>query len=189
MVRSSSETKEHVLAVAHELFYWNGIRATGVDRVAAEAGVAPTTLYRLFASKDDLVAAYVGRAFEQYRAWMLGAVSAAGPDPRAQILAVFGAQAERIRPELCRGCVFLMAVTEFPDKNLSGHRQSVAAKIWMLDLFRELAGKTELAEPDAIADQLMLVFEGVHASTQGLGHHGPPRQALTLVRMILNGSP
>ena len=62
MARSSAQTREHVLAVANDLFYWHGIRATGVDRVAAEAGVAPTTLYRLFASKDDLIAAYIERA-------------------------------------------------------------------------------------------------------------------------------
>ena len=52
--RTAAETREHVLAVAHELFYWHGIRATGVDAIAAEAKVTPATLYRLFASKDDL---------------------------------------------------------------------------------------------------------------------------------------
>src|SRR5690242_11999150 len=69
MPRSSAETREHVLGVAHELFYWHGIRATGVDRVAVAAGVAPTTLYRLFASKDDLIGAYIERADGLYREW------------------------------------------------------------------------------------------------------------------------
>src|ERR1700733_4056215 len=68
--RSSAQTREHVLGVAHELFYWHGIRATGVDRVAAAAGVAPTTLYRLFASKDDLVAAYIAANAGPYRQWV-----------------------------------------------------------------------------------------------------------------------
>ena len=67
MSRSAAATREHVLAVASELFYWNGIRATGIDRVAAEAGVAPTTLYRVFASKDDLIGAYIERADRLYR--------------------------------------------------------------------------------------------------------------------------
>jgi AcrR family transcriptional regulator len=65
--RTAAQTREHVLAIANELFYWHGIRATGIDAVAAEAGVAPTTLYRLFASKDDLIAAYVERADRLYR--------------------------------------------------------------------------------------------------------------------------
>ena len=65
--RTSAETRDHILEVAERLFYWDGIRATGVDTVAAEAGVAPTTLYRLFASKDDLVAAYVDRCRDRQR--------------------------------------------------------------------------------------------------------------------------
>ena len=71
MPRSAAETRGHVLAVANELFYWHGIRATGIDRVAAEAGVAPTTLYRLFASKDELIGAYIERADRLYRDWCL----------------------------------------------------------------------------------------------------------------------
>ena len=79
MPRSSADTREHVLGVAHELFYWQGIRATGVDRVAVAAGVAPTTLYRLFASKDDLIAAYIERAGRLYRDWFNAAVAVGVP--------------------------------------------------------------------------------------------------------------
>ena len=57
--RSSAQTRERVLDATHELFYWHGIHATGVDAVASAAEVAPTTLYRIFGSKDGLVAAYV----------------------------------------------------------------------------------------------------------------------------------
>ena len=71
--RTAEETREHVLDVAHELFYWTGIRATGVDRVAADAGIAPTALYRLFPSKDARVAAYVERAEQRYREWFANA--------------------------------------------------------------------------------------------------------------------
>jgi len=102
MPRSSAETREHVLGVAHELFYWHGIRATGVDRVAVAAGVAPTTLYRLFASKDDLIGAYIERADGLYREWFDALVAAgyevAGKDP----LAVFLTQLSR-SPVVRRG--------------------------------------------------------------------------------------
>ena len=59
MRRSAAESREHVLAVASDLFYRNGIHATGVDDIAKVAEVAPTTLYRAFGSKDELAAAYV----------------------------------------------------------------------------------------------------------------------------------
>jgi AcrR family transcriptional regulator len=185
MNRSAAQTKEHVLQVAHDLFYWQGIRATGVDRIAATAGVAPTTLYRLFASKDDLIAEYVERAFEKSQGWITSAIEAAGDDPRAAILAVFDAQAEQIQPDVCRGCVFLMTMAEFPDEHLPGHRRSVDAKIWLRDVFRELTAKMNLPDPDAVADQLLIVIEGVQATAQSLGHTGPPRQARPLVEMIL----
>ena len=126
MPRSSAETREHVLGVAHELFYWHGIRATGVDRVAAAAGVAPTTLYRLFASKDDLIAAYIKRADRLYREWFDGAAAAGGTDPRDQILAVFDALGEQVQPQHCRGCPFLMALAEFADPAHPAHRAAVA---------------------------------------------------------------
>jgi len=189
MRRSAAQTREHVLEVAHELFYWQGIRATGVDQVAAEAGVASTTLYRLFDSKDELVAAYVSRAFEQTREWVGEAVRGAGPDPRDQILAIFDAQARKIQPELCRGCVFLMTIAEFPDRTLPGHRFSVEAKVWLRALFRDLTAQLGLPDPRAVADQLILVVEGVHASAQSLGPDGPPVHARALAELILDPRP
>src|SRR3954449_7344012 len=110
--RTAAQTREHVLAVAHELFFRHGIPRPGVDAIAAAAGVAPTTLYRLFASKDDLIAAYIERADRLYQEWFTGVVEAAGADPRARILALFDALAEQVQPHQCRGCPFLMALAE-----------------------------------------------------------------------------
>src|SRR5688572_33469027 len=89
--RPAAETREHVLDVAHELFYWPGISATGIDRVASEAGVAPTALYRLFPSKDALVAAYIERAQERYQQWFEQATVADGRTPAERILSLFDA--------------------------------------------------------------------------------------------------
>ncbi|MEU7528281.1 TetR family transcriptional regulator [Saccharothrix sp. NPDC042600] len=183
MPRASVETREHVLRVAHDLFYWHGIRATGVDRVAEAAGVAPTTLYRLFADKDELIAAYVERADRETRAWFTAAVRAAGPDPRARILAVFDTLNERVGPDRCRGCTFLMALAEFPDDRLPAHRRAVAAKSWVRARMGELTAQLGVADPEALADQLVLVMEGVHASAQG--SRGPADQARALAEAIL----
>src|SRR6202161_356958 len=138
MRRTAAQTRDHVLEVANELFYWNGIRATGVDRVAAAAGVAPTTLYRLFASKDDLIAAYIERAGRLYRDWFDAAARAGGADPRAAILPVFDALGEQVQPEQCRGCPFLMALAEFPDPAHPAHRAAVATKRWVRERLGQL---------------------------------------------------
>ncbi len=192
MSRSSADTREHVLGVAHELFYWHGIRATGVDLVAAEAGVAPTTLYRLFASKDDLIAAYVQRADRLYRDWFDTAASSGGADPRTAILAVFEALTEQVQPQQCRGCPFLMALAEFPDPAHPAHRAAVTMKTWVRErlgqLTAELASGGRAARPDLLADQLSLIMEGVYASAQALTAEGPARHARTVVESILDVS-
>ena len=192
MSRSSADTREHVLGVAHELFYWHGIRATGVDLVAAEASVAPTTLYRLFASKDDLIAAYVQRADRLYRDWFDTAASSGGADPRTAILAVFEALTEQVQPQQCRGCPFLMALAEFPDPAHPAHRAAVTMKTWVRErlgqLTAELASGGRAARPDLLADQLSLIMEGVYASVQALTAEGPARHARTVVESILDVS-
>ena len=188
--RRAAETREHVLDVAHERFYWQGIRATGVDRIAAEAGVAPTALYRLFPSKDALVAAYVERAEQRYQQWFDGATKNDGRTAAARILALFEALSERVRPEVCRGCPFQMALTELPDDQLDAHRASVRLKDWVRGRFKRLAKEhaaTRRAPIDAalLADHLILIFEGVYASVQALGANGPAKRAAQLVAGLL----
>jgi AcrR family transcriptional regulator len=179
--RPAAATRAHVLDVAHQLFYWHGIRATGVDAIAKAADVAPTTLYRLFESKDDLVGAYVERAAAAYRDWFEDALGPAEDPARVRILRLFDALQEQVQPEHCRGCPFLMALGELPDPDHPGHQHAVELKAWVRKRFRELAGERQLG------DQLMLVFEGVYATTQSLTVTGPPRGATQLVAALLPG--
>lgn len=173
--RPAAEMREHLLDVAGELFYWQGIHATGVDKVARAAGVAPTTLYRLFASKDDLVTAYVERSAGLYRQAVLEATATG--DARSRILALFDATVVAVQPENCRGCPFLMALAEYPGGPV--HDAAVAVKQWVRDRLRELAGD------DALADQLTLVLEGVYASVQALTASGPTLQARAAAAKLL----
>lgn len=190
--RTAAQTREHVLAVAHELFYWHGIRATGVDGIAAEADVAPTTLYRLFASKDDLVAAYIERADRLYREWMTEATAPGVGSPRERIVALFAALDEQVQPQRCRGCPFLMALAEFPDPQLPAHAGAVAMKAWVHGRLRELtdalAAAEPIGDPGALADQLAVVVEGVYASAQALGAAGPARRARAIAETLMDAA-
>src|SRR3954468_10276705 len=67
-----------ILRAAHDLFYGDGIRATGIDRVIAESGVAKVTFYRRFPSKDDLVLAYLDFRHERWMAWFTDALARHG---------------------------------------------------------------------------------------------------------------
>jgi AcrR family transcriptional regulator len=192
MPRPSAETREHILKVARDLFYWEGVRATGIDRVAAAADVAPTTLYRLFDSKDGLVGAYVERESKGFREWFEEAVRSGGRDPRQRILSIFEALGEQVQPENCRGCPFLMTLAEFPDTENEAHRLAVDNKAWARarfgELTRELEAAGDVADSEALADRLALVMEGVYGSVAALGSAGPAREARDMVEFLLRAS-
>jgi AcrR family transcriptional regulator len=171
--RPAAETREALLDAAHRRFYWHGIRATGVDAIAGEAGVAPTILYRHFGSKDGLIAAYVERAAAGYREWFDDALGDEG-----DVLAAFGELETQLQPENCRGCPFLMALAELPDPGHPAHVHAVAVKAWVRARFRELTD-------DETGDRLALVFEGAYASTQALGAAGPAAGARDLAAAVM----
>lgn len=187
MGRRSDETRAVVLDVARELFYWHGIHATGVDRIAREAGIAPTTLYRLFASKDELVAAYVQREAEGYIAWFTAAVDSCS-DSADRILALFEALSRQVALE-CRGCPFQMALAETPDSRRAGHTEAVAIKEWTRAQFGYLVDQLPtsgaVTDRSELADQLMLILEGVYAIKQSRPDAATVRSATALVRRLI----
>jgi AcrR family transcriptional regulator len=187
--RTSAQTHDHILRVAGELFYREGIRATGIDRVVSQAEVAPTTLYRLFASKDELVAAYVEGCSTNYRTRLTSVSSPSAGTPRERILAVFDAFTDEVLSETCRGCPFLMVLAEFPDPQNVAHSNAVAHKSWLRYLFHglvdELAREANIADPPALAEQLALVAEGIYGSVQSLGATGPAKQGRACVEALI----
>jgi len=101
--------RERLLDTAHRLFYRDGIRATGIDKVIAEARVTKVTFYRHFPSKDDLVLGYLALRHDAWMAWWRDALSRhARQGPRAVVAAL----AEWFAAEGWRGCAFINAVGE-----------------------------------------------------------------------------
>lgn len=164
--RPASETREHVLAVAHDLFYADGIRQTGVDRIVAAAGIGPTTLYRLFGSKDRLVAAYVEREAAAYLQWMSEVID--GKTPRVGLRGFMRGILDQIDSSDCRGCPFQIALAEIPDPAHPAHRAAVALKHQVRDTLRELAARADAPDPEATGDRLMLLAEGSYAAARSL---------------------
>jgi AcrR family transcriptional regulator len=100
--------RDRILNTAHDLFYRDGIRATGIDRVIAESGVAKVTFYRQFPSKDDLILAFLDFRHDRWMAWLVDALSRHGGTPAA----IAPALAEWLRGDDFRGCAFLNSVGE-----------------------------------------------------------------------------
>ncbi len=110
--RSALSARERILATAHELFYRDGIRATGIDRVIAEAGVTKVTFYRHFPSKNDLIKAYLEHRHRLWMDWINGALErhrGRGRGAATRLVAVFR---EWFESEGYRGCAFINAVVE-----------------------------------------------------------------------------
>jgi AcrR family transcriptional regulator len=99
---------ERILAAAHELFYRDGIRATGVDRIIAESGVAKKTFYRYYPAKNDLIIAFLEFRHRDWMAWFEDALDRHG----ANVEALVPALAEWFGTDFYRGCAFINAVVE-----------------------------------------------------------------------------
>lgn len=110
---SGRPARERILLTAHDLFYRDGIRATGIDRVIAEAGVTKVTFYRHFPSKNDLVLAFLAHRHGVWMAWFLGALQRHAPRRGAPPLeAVVPALREWLASDTYRGCAFINATAE-----------------------------------------------------------------------------
>src|ERR1700735_3534790 len=118
--KGEASARERILATASELFYLEGIRAIGVDTVVERSGVSKTSLYRLFESKDALIAAVTARQDRFFWAWWNRIEEQHADDPRALLEALLSGIAERIGRLVYRGCPFLNVTTEFPDQKHPG---------------------------------------------------------------------
>ncbi|WP_112485361.1 TetR/AcrR family transcriptional regulator [Thiomonas sp. X19] len=99
---------DRILRAAHDLFYSDGVRATGIDRVIAESGVAKLTFYRHYPSKNHLVCAYLNDRHQRWMAWFVEALARHGGRPEAISLAV----GEWLHDPGYRGCAFINSVGE-----------------------------------------------------------------------------
>lgn len=147
---------ERIMQAADRLFYSKGIRAVGVDAVAAEAGISKRSLYDTFPSKDALIAAYLrGRAQP---------LPDSSLPPAEQALALFDQLHARFVQGDFRGCPFVNAVTELADDCASAREIASVYKQERRQYLARLLGLAGAAEPDTLAGQLALLFEGAIAS-------------------------
>lgn len=147
---------ERILEAADRLFYRKGIRAVGVDSVAAEAGISKRSLYDTFPSKDALVAAYLHQRIQPLPASDLA--------PAAQVLALFGQLHTRFATGDFRGCPFVNAVTELAEDCDTARAIAVGFKRDRLRHIVSLLARAGASDPEALASHVALLFEGAIAS-------------------------
>jgi AcrR family transcriptional regulator len=186
VVPEKLSARERLLAAAQELFYEEGIHTVGIERVIERAGVAKASLYNTFGSKDELIRAYLLDRHETRRA-RLEERLAGLPGPREKILAVFQDQGESAaRPDF-RGCAFVRASAEL--QGIGGIKGICdQSREWLRSLFLELARTGHAADPEALARQLVLLYDGTAISAQMDGACGAARAARAAAVQLLDAA-
>ncbi len=148
---------------ASELFYAEGVRAVGIDTIVSRSGVAKMSLYRNFASKDDLIVAYLTERNRRFFEWWDRVTAPEDGSPTARLRALVPATIEKVRRPGYRGCPFLNTSAEYPDAGhparavIKDHKREVRSRLL------ELARGFGATNPEALASQLIVLMDGVYA--------------------------
>ncbi|MGW5222068.1 TetR/AcrR family transcriptional regulator [Nocardia sp. NPDC004085] len=154
-----TQAKQRLLTTAEELFYAEGIRAVGLDRLLQESGVGRASFYRHFASKDDLVVAVLEDRDHRWLDWLRESVEQTG-DPAARPLAVFDALARRFARKDFRGCAFINTMVEVADRESAAHQVADRHKRRVIDYLNELLTEAGQSDAGELAAELALLVDG-----------------------------
>lgn len=186
---AAPSVRDRVLETAATLFYQEGVRAVGVDLVVERSGVAKTSLYRHFATKDDLVVAFLEREDAEYwEDW--DSVAARQPeDAEAELDEHLRWIAEHIATPRYRGCPFLNVATEFPAPSHPARAVAMRNKTELLRRLGVLAKRMGVRKPDELAGQLVLLIDGAYMNGPLLGKKGPVNSLVTAGRALMQAAP
>jgi AcrR family transcriptional regulator len=159
-----SEARERLLSTAGELFYREGIRAVGVERILTEAPVTRATFYRHFPSKQDLVLTYLRGVDAHIRAEVKAAVESA-PSPADALRAIGTAVADDLTRPGFRGCALLNAAAEYPDPDDPVRRLILDHRAWyvtsLTELFTQVFGTSpRRGQPQHAAQHFVMMRDG-----------------------------
>jgi AcrR family transcriptional regulator len=155
--------RERLLAAASELFYEEGVHTVGVDRIVERAGVAKATLYTTFGNKDGLVRAYLTARHDRTRERMIRELAARFQNPRERLVGVFEVQGLSFLEPGFRGCAFVGANAE-SSPGTSVEEVTEDYRNWVHSLFVGLATEAGAADPEGLARQLVLLYDGAGIS-------------------------
>ncbi|MFD5406436.1 TetR/AcrR family transcriptional regulator [Streptomyces griseorubiginosus] len=159
-----SAARERLLSTASGLFYREGIRAVGVERILAEAPATRATFYRHFPSKEDLVVAYLRGVDTATRADVQAAIEAA-PSPADALRAIGTVLADSLASPEFRGCAFLKAAAEYPDPDDPVRQVILDHRAWytttLTDLFAQVFGDSpRRGKPEHAARHFVMMRDG-----------------------------
>jgi AcrR family transcriptional regulator len=166
---STGGASERIVATAYDLFCLHGIQAVGIDRIVAEAGVAKTTLYHHFRSKDDLVLAVLELRRDLWtRGWLMPVMERRGGSAEERLLSAFDALDEWFRQDDYEGCFFANSLLEARDPGSPVVRAASAGLAEVREHLSMLAAEAGARDPQELARQLQIMMLGaIVAAVEG----------------------
>jgi len=160
-VDRSRSGRDRILDAAYGLFSRSGVRAIGVDTITAEADVAKMTLYRNFASKNDLALAFLALREERWtKGWVQAEVLRRGETPAEQLLTIFEIFSEWFAREDFEGCAFITSLLEFEDRADPVRAACVTHLATIRAFVCELATAAGVDDPEWFAGQWHILMKG-----------------------------
>lgn len=179
--------RDRIFEAAKELFYENGIRAVGVEGIAAHAGTTKMSLYRNFQSKDELVAECLRDHKKEFWDWWESITAPHAGDPRAQLSALMEAFVREGCATTSHGCPLANAIVEINEDTHPGRKVVMEHKNQMRRCLREIARDMGARDPDELGDALMMLVEGAYICQITFNHEkGPIHSLAGAVRTLVD---
>lgn len=182
------DVRGRILETAADLFYRNGVRAVGVDLIVARSGVAKTSLYRHFRTKDDLVAAFLQREDQDFWSCWDSVARPLAANPQAELEAQLEWIGARISRPNYRGCPQINVAAEFSEPDHPARAVATAHKIELRRRLTVIAKRLRARRPEELASQLALIIDGAFTSGQLLAKEGATDVLLTAARALIAGA-
>lgn len=181
-----SAPHERILVAARELFCRDGIHATGIDRILAEAGASKMTLYARFGSKEALLGAVLREEGRLQRAHLFGELARAGSDPAAQLRRVVPAMQSWFLSDRFYGCALMNAAAEHTKGEAWLRALAAEHHREVLSVLQERAEAAGYRDAPLLARQLLLLMDGMIAAYMVSGDPAVIAVADRTLRSILS---
>lgn len=181
--------QSRLVDTADDLFTAKGAASVGVDEIVSTSGVAKSTLYRWFPTKDDLVVAYLRRRDARFWEQWDKVARRHSDDPLDELTAQLDWIRSYIAGPHFRGCPFLNTTAEFAAADHPVRAASRANKLELRRRLADLVAELDVVDPGALADQIVLVVDGAFATSQVFGAGGPQVRLVEAGRALVDAAP
>lgn len=177
----AAATRQRLISAAVKRFYRDGFRNVGIDQILTDVGISKTAFYKHFECKDDLMLA----SLEMQNGWLQDTFhrmirERGGESAIGQLRAVLDVVETIIESDDFQGCIFVNAAMEFPLMHDPAHVAAAQNKRAIESIVRELAARAGAADPQSVAEELCLIFEGAYVTRQVTGN----RQTIEIARRV-----